>query len=167
MNAIAAVDKNWAIGLKNKLLVSIPTDMRYFQRTTMKKVVIMGRKTLESFPEGKPLKDRTNVVLTRSMEVHPEGAIICNTVDEVLAEAEKYPPQDVFVIGGASVYKELLPYCDKAYITKIDRAFDADAYFPNLDQEEDWELTQTGEEQTYFDMEYWFTIYERIKSSES
>ncbi len=167
MNAIAAVDKNWAIGLKNKLLVSIPQDMRFFQKTTTNKVVIMGRRTLESFPGGKPLKDRTNVLLTKNMEILPEGVIVCHTVEEALKEVERYPSGDVFVIGGASVYKEMLPYCDKAYITKIDRAFDADAYFPNLDEDPAWEMVKIGEEQTYFDMVYNFTVYERKPVKES
>lgn len=162
MNVIANVDKNWAIGLGNKLLVRIPQDMKYFRETTRGHVVVMGRKTLESFPGGKPLADRVNVVLTTDQGYQAEGAVIVHSEEELKKELENYRDEDVFVIGGGSVYRQLLPLCDKAYITKVDRAFDADTSFPDLDKDPQWKLTKVSEEQTYFDLEYVFTVYERI-----
>lgn len=161
MNLIVAVDENWAIGKDNKLLVSIPSDMKFFRQTTTGKVVVMGRKTLESFPNGLPLKNRTNIVLTRSRDYKVKDAVMVHSVPELLAELEKYNSEDVYVIGGDSVYRELLPYCDTAHVTKISHAYEADAYFPNLDEMEEWEVTGESEEQTYFDLEYLFVRYER------
>lgn len=163
MNLIVAVDKNWAIGYQNKLLVSIPQDMKFFREMTTGKVVVMGRKTLESFPNGLPLKKRVNIVLTGNPSYQVKDAIIVHTVEECLKEIKKYDPEDVYVIGGESIYRQLLPYCIRAYVTKIDRAFHADTYFPNLDQDPEWKMTKVSEEQTYFDLEYEFRIYERVK----
>ena len=163
MNLIVAVDKNWAIGLKGDLLVSIPQDMKFFRETTKGKVVAMGRKTLESFPNGLPLKNRVNIVLTSDKNYKVKDAVIVHTVDEMVTELKKYNEEDVFVIGGETVYRQLLPYCQKAYITKIDHVYHADTYFPNLDQDSEWEMTGISDEQTYFDLEYVFTIYERVK----
>ena len=120
MNIIVAVDKNWAIGKDNKLLVSIPADMKMFRQETTGKVVVMGRKTLESFPNGLPLKNRTNIVLTGNKDYNVKDAIIVHTVEELLEEIKKYPSEEVYCIGGDSVYKQLLPYCDTAHVTKID-----------------------------------------------
>ena len=163
MNLIAAVDKNWAIGCKNKLLVSIPADMKFFRETTIGKVVVMGRKTLESFPNGMPLKKRTNIVLTHDKTYKVPDAILVHSMEELHEELKKYPSEDIYVIGGETIYKQLLNECDVAHITKIDYEFEADAYFPNLDELPDWKITQDSEEQTYFDLEYYFYKYERIK----
>ncbi|MEO2262728.1 dihydrofolate reductase [Dorea sp. YH-dor228] len=162
MNIIVAADKNWAIGKNNKLLVSIPQDMKFFRETTTGKVVVMGRKTLESFPGGQPLKKRVNIVLTSDKNYHVNGADIVHSIDALLEELKKYPAEDIYVIGGESIYRQLLPYCDKAYVTKIDHAYDADTFFPNLDEDPQWRMTKTSDEQTYFDLEYEFTIYERL-----
>ena len=163
MNLIVAVDKNWAIGLKGDLLVSIPQDMKFFRETTKGKVVAMGRKTLESFPNGLPLKNRVNIVLTTDKNYNGRGAVLVHSVEEMVAELQKYNEEDIFVIGGETIYRQLLPYCKKAYITKIDHAYHADTYFPNLDDDPEWEMTGISVEQTYFDLEYVFTIYERIQ----
>lgn len=163
MNIIVAVDKNWAIGNGNKLLVSIPQDMKFFRETTTGKVVVMGRKTLESFPGGQPLKKRVNIVLTGNRSYQMKDAVVVNTVDEILEEIKKYDSEDIYVIGGESVYRQMLPYCDKAYVTRIDHAYQADTHFPNLDEDPEWEMTKVSEEQTYFDLEYAFTIYERVR----
>ena len=163
MNLIAAVDKNWAIGCKNKLLVSIPADMKFFRETTTGKVVVMGRKTLESFPNGMPLKKRTNIVLTHDKTYKVPDAILAHSMEELHEELKKYPSEDIYVIGGETIYKQLLEECDVAHITKIDYEFEADAYFPNLDELPDWKITQDSEEQTYFDLEYYFYKYERVK----
>ena len=161
MNAIAAVDANWAIGNKNRLLTSIPADMKFFREKTMGHVVVMGRKTLESFPNGLPLKNRVNIVLTTNRSYKVKDAIIVHTKEELLEELKKYDSNELYVIGGGSIYEMLIPYCDTAYITKIDHAYAADTYFPNLDQMDDWEMTEVSEEQTCFDLEYVFAKYER------
>ena len=162
MNFIVAVDKNWAIGMDNKLLVSIPQDMKFFRETTKGKVVAMGRKTLESFPGGQPLKNRVNVVLTSDKKYNVKGTVVVHSIDEMVEELKKYNDEDIFVIGGESVYRQLLLYCKTAYITKIDHAYQADTFFPDLDQDPQWQMTKISDEQTYFDLEYVFTIYERV-----
>ncbi len=161
MNCIVAVDENWGIGYKNELLVSIPADMKLFREKTTGNVIIMGRKTLESFPNGLPLKNRVNIMLTKSEETSGNGEIVVHSVEEAVAEAGKYEDKEVYVIGGASIYEQFLPYVDKAYVTKIDHAYQADTYFPNLDQNDEWEMTEESEEQTYFDLVYTFCVYER------
>lgn len=163
MNIIVAADSNWGIGKNNQLLVSIPADMKMFRQETTGKVVVMGRKTLESFPNGLPLKNRTNIVLTGNKNYKANGAIIVHTIEELLEEIKKYPSDEVYCIGGDSVYKQLLPYCDTAHVTKIDFAYEADSHFPNLDEMPEWKITAESEEQTYFDLEYIFVKYERVK----
>ncbi|MGN8799437.1 dihydrofolate reductase [Candidatus Merdisoma sp. HCP28S3_D10] len=163
MNLIVAVDKNWAIGYQNKLLVSIPEDMKFFRNETTGKVVVMGRKTLETFPNGLPLKNRTNIVLTRNPDYKVKGAEVCGSVEEALELISAYPPEDVYIIGGDTIYKQFLPYCDTAHVTRIDHAYMADAWFPNLEQDPEWELTGESEEKTYFDLEFSFCKYERKK----
>ena len=163
MNLIVAVDKNWAIGKDNKLLVSIPQDMKFFRETTMGKVVVMGRKTLESFPGGQPLKKRTNIVLTRDKNYQVKDAIVVNTVDELLQELKKYDEEEIYVIGGESIYRQMLPYCKVAHVTKINHAYEADTYFPNLDEKDEWVVTGVSDEQTYFDLEYEFVRYEKLQ----
>ncbi|MDD6504208.1 MAG: dihydrofolate reductase [Lachnospiraceae bacterium] len=163
MQLIAAVDRNWAIGKNNQLLVRIPADQKFFREVTTGKVVVMGRKTLESFPNGMPLKNRTNIVLTRNPDYQVKDAIVVHSMDELHEELKKYNSDDVFIIGGEKIYEQMLDECDVAHITKIEFAYDADAYFPNLDEREDWELTGDSEEQTYFDLEYYFYRYERRK----
>ena len=136
MKMIVAVDENWAIGNGNKLLCHIPEDLKYFKKKTEGKVVIMGRKTLESLPGGKPLPNRTNVILTRDMSFEKDGCMVVHSVEEVLSLKEKYSDDELMVTGGASVYRELLPYCDTCYVTKIHERFEADTHIPNLDQDE-------------------------------
>lgn len=162
MNLIVAVDKNWAIGNGNKLLVSIPQDMKFFRETTTGKVVVMGRKTLETFPGKQPLKNRTNIVLTRDAKYQVKDAIVVHSVEDLLEELKKYAEDEIYVIGGETIYRQLLPYCKVAHVTKINHAYEADTYFPNLDEMEDWVVTGISEEQTYFDLEYEFVRYERM-----
>ncbi len=160
INLIVAADKNWAIGKNNKMMWSIPSDMKFFRDATKGNVVIMGRKTLESFPQGQPLKNRVNIVVTKNRDYKVKGAVVVHSIEESLEEAKKYAGE-IYVIGGESIYRAMLPYCARAYVTKIDHAFDADTYFPDLDADADWEMTKTSEEQTCFDLEYYFTVYER------
>jgi dihydrofolate reductase len=161
MNCIVAVFNNWAIGYENKLLARNPIDMKNFREKTLGKVVVMGRKTLESFPGGLPLKDRINIVLTTKPDYKAEEAVIVSSVWELEKELEKYNLDDVFVIGGESIYKQLLPRCQKAYVTKVENDFPADTWFPNLDELEGWYLTFYGKERVYEDIKFRFTIYER------
>ncbi len=161
MNIIVAVDKNWAIGKNNKMMWSIPADMRFFREKTTGHVVVMGRKTLESFPNGLPLKQRTNIVLSRDKNYQVKGTLVMHTTEELLEHLKGYAPEEIFIIGGESIYRQFLPYCDTAYVTKIDHAYDADTHFSNLDEMPEWEMTEAGEEQTSFDLEFVFTKYER------
>lgn len=163
MNGIVAVDNNWAIGCRNSLLVSIPADHKNFRRETTGKVVVLGRKTLETFPQGMPLANRTNIILSTNPDYQVKGAVIVHSKEELLQELEKYPTEDIYIIGGESVYRMMLPYCDVVHVTKIDHAYEADAYFPDLDADEEWEITADSEEQTYFDIPYQFLKYERRK----
>lgn len=162
MNLIVAVDKNWAIGYQNKLLVKIPADQRFFRNETIHKAVIMGRKTLESFPGGVPLKDRLNIVITSDPNYKVTDAAVVNSIEKALEIVKDYNTNDVYVIGGESIYRQMLRLCDTAHVTKIDYAYNADAYFPNLDEMDDWHITGESEEQTYHDLIYTFYKYERI-----
>lgn len=164
MNLIVAADKNWGIGKNNALLVQIPNDMKMFRKMTTGKVVVVGRKTLESFPGGMPLPNRTNIVLTRDPNYRAKGAVLAHSLGELLEELKKYDEDDIFVIGGEAVYRLLLPYCKTAHVTRIDHAYEADTYFPDLDKLPEWSVTDTSEEQTYFDLEYCFVKYERTMS---
>lgn len=158
MKVIVAVDNNWAIGLKNSLLVHIPSDMKFFRNETMGKVIIMGRKTLESFPQGQPLSGRTNIVITKDPAYKVKDAIVVHSIEEAVEESKKYD-KDVYCIGGESIYRQMLPYCKEAFVTKIDHAYEADSYFPNLDEMPEWKMVEESEEQTYFDLLYTFTKY--------
>ena len=162
MNLIVAVDNNWAIGYKNELLVRIPADQRFFRETTTGKVVIMGRKTLESFPQKQPLKNRTNIVITKDMNYTVKDAIVVHSVEEALEQVKDIPSDQVYVIGGASIYEQMLPYCNVAHVTKIDYAYQADTYFPDLDKNPEWKMVADSEEQTYYDLVYYFNRYERV-----
>ena len=155
MNLIVAIDEKWGIGKNNDLLISIPEDMKFFRTTTNNSIIIMGRKTLESFPNGKPLKNRENVVLTKSNI--KEDVTIFNSIEDVLNYVKN--KENVFVIGGGSVYKQLLPYCEKAYVTKIKKDFNADVFFPNLDEKDDWELIKFGDNKEWNGISYQFTTY--------
>ena len=159
MNIIVAVDKNWAIGFENKLLNSIPEDMKFFRETTTGKVVVMGRKTLESFPNKRPLKNRTNIVITRQKDYQVDGAVVLHSVEEALDYLKQFKSEDIYVIGGASIYEQMLPYCDVAHVTLMDYAYQADTWFPNLDKMEEFVVAADSEEKTYFDLEYCFKMY--------
>ena len=161
MKAILCADKNWAIGYRNSLLISIPSDMRFFRRMTEGHVVVMGRRTLESMPGGKPLKNRVNIVLTANRAFQAPGAVIVHDLEELQEQLKQYDTNDVFVIGGAKVYEQLLPFCDTVYVTKVNYEYQADAWFPDLDKMPEWEMTEEGEEQTCFNIEFAFCTYKR------
>lgn len=163
MNLIVNADKNWGIGKDNKLLVRIPADMKLFRQETIGRVIVMGRKTLESFPGGRPLEKRTNIVLTRNKNYEAKGAVVVHSIEELMEELKSYAAKDVYVAGGESIYRALLPYCDVAHVTRLNYAYDADTYFPNLDEMDDWKITAVSDEQTYYDLEYHFVRYERVR----
>mgnify|MGYP000997130980 CR=1 FL=1 len=165
MNLIVAVDKNWAIGYHNQMLISIPEDMRFFRDETKGKAVIMGRKTFETFQDGKPLKNRLNIVIT-TRDTDIKDAIVVHSIDEALEAAKGYQSKDIYVIGGESIYKQMLDYCDVAHVTKIDYAYQADTHFPNLDEREDWKIAAESDERTYYDIEYNFFKYVRVTKNQ-
>ena len=158
MNAIVAVDERWGIGKDNRLLFSIPDDMKYFRRMTLDSVVVLGRRNLESFPGGKPLPKRRNIVLSETLEPG-EGYEVVRDLPSLFALL-KDEERTVFVIGGGQVYRQLLPWCRKAYVTKMYRDFAGDVFFPDLDEDPDWILTEEGEELEYEGLKYRFTVYE-------
>ncbi|KAI4445503.1 Dihydrofolate reductase [Eubacterium plexicaudatum ASF492] len=158
MNLIVSADENWGIGRNNQLLVRIPDDLRLFRELTEGKVVVMGRKTRESLPNG-ILANRVNLVLTHDRHYEAGNAVVVHSMDELHRRLEPYPTDEVYVIGGGSVYSQLLDECSTAYVTKIEFAYAADAYAPNLDHLPEWELIAESEEQTYFDLIYYFRKY--------
>ena len=169
MKLIVAVDKEWGIGNKGDLLARVRADLMNFKDLTTGKIVILGSNTLATFPGGRALKNRTNIVLHPSPEYHPENTTVVHSIDHLLEEVKKYNTDDVFVIGGASVYRQMLPYCDTAYVTKFDKSFEKDVYFPNLDEDGNWKLVSVGEKQvsdpekdTEAGLEFYFTEYKRI-----
>lgn len=164
MNLIVAVDNNWAIGKDNDLLIKIPQDLNYFSEKTTNNIVVMGRKTLESFPRSKPLRDRINIVISTKEDYKVKGGIVLHSVDEVLEEVKQYKSEDIYIIGGQTIYEQFLDYCDTAYVTKINYSYDADTFFPNLDDKEEWEIKGVSDEQTYYDIEYKFYKYKNNKT---
>lgn len=163
MNVIAAVDRKWGIGNKRQLLVQIPADQKLFRQETTGKVIILGHRTLETFPQGMPLAGRTNIILSRDPELKVKGASVVHSIEELMEELKAYDSRDVYVVGGESIYQQLLPYCDTAHLTMIDHTYEADAHFPNLETDEEWVQTGESDEQTYFDLAYTFVKYERRK----
>lgn len=166
MKAIVAVDKNWAIGKDGKLLVHISPDMKRFRELTKGKVVIYGRKTLETFPGAKPLPYRKNIILSRNADYHVDDAITVHSTDELEETIQglsgEYDKDDMIVIGGESIYRLLLPLCDTVLLTRVERTYDADAWFPNLDDDPEWECRSKGELQEYEGVPFHFDDYYRI-----
>lgn len=198
MKAIVNVNQSWGIGKDGDLLAYIPEDMKFFRNATKGGTVIMGRKTLESFPGGKPLKGRLNIVLTRDadklrremerqseasgckagtglpgaqakaadipqiLELDSEGTrFLALDSTKALLGLDAALLRDAFVIGGAQIYRELLPYCEECLVTVNDSPREADTFFPDLDASSDWKCVQELEEKTYEDIHYQFTVYRR------
>lgn len=159
MNLIVAVDRNWAIGYENDLLVRISPDLKRFKTLTLGHPVLLGRKTLETFPGGKPLPGRPNFILS----TNPAYAVETATVLHSMEEAVKCCPEDTFVIGGASVYNAMLPHCDTAFVTKIDAEFPADVWFPNLDESPEWEIAEEEPPLTDNGISFRYVTYKRVK----
>jgi len=176
MIEIVNVSENWGIGKNGDLLINIPGDMKFFRETTKNAVVIMGSTTLESFPRMAPLKNRVNIVLIDDPKKIKQASvdaakadeeaglatklIYVGSIDEAVAEANKYPDQ-AFVIGGATIYRIMLPYCDTALVTINDCKDEADTYYPNLEASGEWEMTQEGETQEWEGVHYRFTTWKR------
>ncbi len=163
MKMIASADNNWAIGHGGSLLARVSADMKFFKSKTIGNTVILGRKTLLTFPNGRPLKERDNIIITHDMNFEAEGAEIVHSTEELLQLIKNYDSERLFVIGGGTVYSQLLPYCDTAYITRFDKTFDADTYIENLDKSEEWAL---DEEEGPFEengLSYRFCTYKRVK----
>lgn len=161
MNILVTVDERWAIGNQDKLLVQIPRNQKLFMEETAGKVVVVGRKALQTFPQGMPLQGRTTIVLSKKAGLKIKGATVVSSIEALLKELKKYPDEDIYIAGGESIYAQLLPYCSVAHVTKIDHVYAANKYFPNLDKDPEWEITAESDEQTYFDIAYEFLRYER------
>lgn len=169
MFLVVAVDKEWGIGYRGELLARVKADLGNFAKLTTGKTVILGSTTLATFPGGRVLKNRTNIVLSTRKDYHPEGAVMARSLEDLFEILKCYNSDDVAVIGGASIYRQLLPYCDTAYVTFFDTNFPKDTYFPNLDESDEWVLADksevfTSNPETDFPKEeihYWFAKYER------
>ena len=149
MDLIVAVDEKWGIGKDGDLLHPISADLKYFRQKTTGNVLVMGRKTLESFPNKKPLPNRVNVVLTTNKNYEADGVVFCYDLADLPEVLKPYEDKQIFVSGGGTIYEQMLPMCDTAYITKVHTTPDSDTFFPNLDESPDWyleEVLQSGEE---------------------
>lgn len=161
MNMIVVADENWGIGFQGKVLINIPREQKQFREETQNKVVVMGRKTLETYPQGLPLVGRKSIILSRNKNLQIKGAIVVHSVNELLEELKNYASKDIYIVGGESVFKQMLPYCDTIHVTKVQHSYQSDSYFPDLDHDTCWKITADSEEQTYFDIEYVFLKYQK------
>ncbi|MBP3322246.1 MAG: dihydrofolate reductase [Clostridia bacterium] len=168
MKLVVAVDKEWGIGYKGGLLAAVKADLAHFRELTVGKTVVLGSTTLKTFPGGRPLKNRKNLILSRNPDFAPEGATVLRSVKEVLDYQKEHPEQELVVIGGASIYEQMLPYCDTAYVTLFEASFKKDTYFPNLDADPHWQCVQLGQQMkstketdTVDGMTYRFATYKR------
>lgn len=168
MKLIVAVDREWGIGYRGKLLTTVKEDLAHFRELTVGKTIVYGSSTLRTFPYGRPLKNRINLILSTNPNFKPEGAVVLHSVEELIAYVKSHPEEDIVVVGGASVYKQLMPYCETAYVTRFDASFEKDAYFPNLDENPSWQCISVSE--THYSngatdtedrMPYCFTEYRR------
>jgi len=158
MELIAAVDRNWAIGRGGDQLVYLSQDLQNFKKVTMGHPVLLGRKTLATFPGGRPLEGRENYILSRERGFTVEGAQVVHSVEEALAHC----PEDTFVIGGGRVYAALLPWCTRAWVTKLDGAWEADTWLSDLDADPAWALRETSAPMEEKGISFTFNIYERV-----
>lgn len=159
MKLIAAADKHWGIGKNGGLLFHIPEDMKFFRSMTQGKVVVMGRKTLESMPNGKPLPNRVNIVLSHDTAYHADGVTVCHTEAELADTLASFDTEDIFIIGGAQIYAQFLEKCDTAYVTRIDADGGAQVFLPNIDAMSDWTVAQQSEEKEHNGLRFRFMTY--------
>lgn len=162
MKAIVCVDRNWGIGSQGDLLFHLPADLRFFKEKTIGNVVVMGQATFFSLPGQRPLADRVNIVLAADPDWSAEGVIAVHSLEELFELLKRYDSRSVFVCGGASIYEQLLPYCDTAYVTKVDAERPADKFFPNLDAHPDWILAREKEPQAHNGLQFRFTTYKMV-----
>ncbi len=166
MNIIACVDENWGIGYGGKLLVQIPLDQKMFRQDTMGKIVVMGRRTYEGLPGPRPLDGRINIVLSTREDFAPKGVEVTKSVADTLRLLDEYKEKgytddDIFIIGGAEIYEAFLPYCNVAHITSVEYAYTADTHLKNLEKDPEWVLADESDEETYFDLTFYFRKYVR------
>lgn len=165
MNFIVVVDEQYGIGYQNKLLTYLPEDLKYFKEKTLGNVVIMGRTTLEALPNGKPLPNRITIVLTRKKMYSCKGAIVVNSIEELLEILKFYENKEIFVAGGGEIYRQLIPYCKTGYVTKIQKTFEADQFLDPIDQMENWEKTWESTVKEYKELKFSFSKYEKKKEA--
>lgn len=161
MNLIVNVSKDWGIGKDNNLLFHFSGDMNFFKSKTIENIIVMGRKTLDSFPGGKPLPKRVNIVLTKKQDFSREGVIVCHSYEELINELSKYDDDKIFVIGGDSVYRLMLPHCDTAFVTKVNASKEADAFMVNLDNLSDWNIVDESDLFEEKGFKYKFVTYKK------
>ncbi|MFI3254598.1 MAG: dihydrofolate reductase [Eubacteriales bacterium] len=161
MKAIVLVDQNWGIGNEGKQNVFITEDLKRFKEFTTGNTIILGRKTLDTFPSKKPLPNRRNIILSRNPEYTISGAEVFSSVEETLAALS--PNEMVYVVGGASIYQAFLPYCTEALVTKVEGNYPADCYFPSLDDKEDWTLRDKSNRKEDLSIFYRYCLYQKKK----
>lgn len=169
MDILVAVDRNWGIGKAGRLLVSLRTDQVRFRDLTLGQVVVYGRKTLESFPGQKPLPGRTNIIMSRNQTLSVPGAMICHSLRDLPSLVNQFETRKIWIIGGDSIYRQLLPYCRQAHITLIDAIYPADSYFPDLSLLPQWQLMEESKRQTDTDrlaadqseVSFFYRLYEQ------
>ena len=161
MKTIVNADLNWGIGLGDSLINHIPADMKFFKEKTTGNVVVMGRSTFLTFPGPRALPNRVNIVLTTDKEWNAPDVTVCHSVGELFEELKKYDTDSVYVIGGTSVYNQLVPYCDTAYVTRVETAKPADKFFPDLDGDDSWQITEESEEFDHNGVKYRFVTYKK------
>ena len=160
--AIVTADRNWGIGKSGRKLINIPDDEKYLIAATAGQTVIMGRKTFENVPASRNLTSRNTVVLSRNPDLQLAGAVVVHSPQEAIDEAKRLGG-DIYILGGESIFEQMLAVCDEVQVTAIDYSYDADARFPDLDKSVEWVQIADSEEQTYFDTVYYFKKYERRK----
>lgn len=166
LEAVAAADEGWGLGYQGRLLAHVAPDLRRFKELTTGQRVIYGRRTLATFPQGQPLPARENVLLTREGSFSHPGLRVVHSLHELGEYLSSAPERRNFVIGGAEVYRQLLPWCARAHITRLHRTFVADCFFPDLDAHPAWRLIEAGAAETWQDIPYSFCTYERLRGGE-
>ena len=161
MNAIVTVDKNWGIGYSGRKLVNIPSDQKRLQELIEGKIIVLGRKTLESFPKQISDYSKLQIVITENNCYSAKNTVVVNSINALLEELKKYKSEDIYILGGESVFNSLIDKCDRVFVTLVDYKYTADAFFTNLDSDNNWKKTFEDEEAVYFDVTYNFAVYER------
>ncbi len=161
MRALVVVDQNWGIGREGSLQFDIPKELQYFKRTTMGKAIVMGRRTLDSLPGGKPLPGRDNIVLTRDRQLQVPGATVLHSLEELETHLQGYAPEDVLLIGGEQLFDQLLDKCHEALVTRVDAQAPADRHFPNLEEDPNWQLKTCGPREEDNGYTYRICVYQK------